>query len=135
MSMDNGYFSGLNLHTVDKYEIDGYIATDREEKPADTSLESTDRKFVKADVIYDAEGDVFICPAGEKLITNPASKAQRKSYRANKDVCKKCPYRSQCSGSRKDAGRLHFEWNHSNNHRLCSINIVVQLGTPLHHEP
>ena len=106
MSMDNGYFSGPNLHTVDKHEIDGYIATDKEEKPADTSLESTDRKFVKADFAYDAEADVFICPAGEKLITNPASKAQRKSYRANKDVCRKCSYRSQCSGSKKDAGRV-----------------------------
>ena len=106
MSMDNGYFSGPNLHTVDKHEIDGYIATDKEEKPADTDLESTDRKFVKADFVYDAEADVFICPAGEKLITNPASKAQRKSYRASKDVCRKCPYRSQCSGSKKDAGRV-----------------------------
>ena len=106
MSMDNGYFSGPNLHTVDNHEIDGYIATDREEKPAGTELEDGDRKFVKADFGYDAEADVFICPAGEKLITNPASKARRKSYRANKDICKVCPYRSKCSGSKKEAGRV-----------------------------
>ena len=57
-SMDNGYFSGPNLHTVDKHGIDGYIATDREEKPAATDLENTDRKFVKADFTYDVEADV-----------------------------------------------------------------------------
>ncbi|WP_448217991.1 IS1182 family transposase [Endozoicomonas sp. 2B-B] len=106
VSMDNGYFSGPNLHVLDKHEIDGYIATDRKEKPADTQLKDSERKFVKADFDYDAEMDVFICPAGEKLITNPDSKAKRQSYRANKDACRKCVYRSQCSGSKKDAGRV-----------------------------
>ncbi|UYM16702.1 transposase [Endozoicomonas euniceicola] len=105
-SMDNGYFSGPNLHAVDKHGIDGYIATDREEKPAATDFENTDRKFVKADFTYDIEADVFICPAGEKLVTNPASKAKRKGYRANKEVCRECPYRSRCSGSKKSAGRV-----------------------------
>lgn len=105
-SMDNGYFSGPNLHAVDKHGIDGYIATDREEKPAGCDLEQTDRKFVKADFEYDAEADVFICPNGEKLISNPVSKAKRKSYRASKDICKECPYRSRCSGSKKTAGKI-----------------------------
>ena len=105
-SMDNGYFSGPNLHAVDKHGIDSYIATDREEKPATDDLEDSDRKFVKADFTYEIESDVFICPAGEQMVTDPASKAKRKSYRANKDVCKKCPYRFRCSGSKKSAGRV-----------------------------
>lgn len=105
-SMDNGYFSGPNLHAVDKHGIDSYIATDREEKPATEDLEDSDRKFVKADFTYDIESDVFFCPAGEQMVTNPASKAKRKSYRANKGVCKKCPYRSRCSGLKKSAGRV-----------------------------
>ena len=105
-SMDNGYFSGSNLHVVDKSGIDGYIATDREEKPAVIDLESSDRNFVKADFKYDIDAAVFICPAGEKLFNNPASKAKRKSYRANKEVCKECPYRSRCSGSKKSAGKV-----------------------------
>ncbi|WP_172807245.1 transposase, partial [Endozoicomonas ascidiicola] len=40
------------------------------------------------------------------LITNPNSKAKRKSYRASKDVCRECSYRSRCSGSKKEAGRV-----------------------------
>ena len=105
-SMDNGYFSGPNLHAVDKYEVDSYIATDKGEKPAASDLENDDRKFVKADFAYDEKADVFVCPAGEKLITNPSSKAKRKSYRADKKICRECPYRARCSGSKKDAGKV-----------------------------
>ncbi len=105
MSMDNGYFSGLNLHAVEARDIDG-IATDKAEKPAEESLECSDRKFVKAGFIYDAQADAFICPAKERLITNPGSTAKRKSYRASKAVCKECPYRSRCSNSKKEAGRV-----------------------------
>lgn len=105
-SMDNGYFSGPNLHAVEQRKIDSYIATDREEKPAANDAENSDRKFVKADFTYDIETDEFTCPAGEKLVTNPASKAKRKSYRANKEICQECPYRSRCSGSKKSAGRV-----------------------------
>ncbi|MBO9496676.1 IS1182 family transposase [Thalassotalea sp. G20_0] len=106
MSMDNGYFSGLNLHAVEQRNIDGYIATDRGEKPAEEALENSDRKFVKADFAYDAEADVFVCPANERLVTNPLSKAKRKSYRASKEVCSDCPYRSRCSGANKEPGRV-----------------------------
>ena len=105
-SMDNGYFSGPNLHAVDKHGIDSYIATDKGEKPAASDLENVDRKFVKADFTYDAETDVFICPAGEKLITNPSSKAKRKSYRADKNICKECSCQSRCSGAKKKAGKV-----------------------------
>ncbi|WP_257296193.1 IS1182 family transposase [Endozoicomonas sp. YOMI1] len=106
MSMDNGYFSGPNLHALEQRNIDGYIATDRGEKPAEEALENSDRKFVKADFAYDAEADVFVCPANERLITNPLSKAKRKSYRASKEVCRECPYRSRCSGAKKEPGRV-----------------------------
>ncbi len=106
MSMDNGYFSGPNLHALEQRNIDSYIATDRGEKPAEEALENSDRKFVKADFAYDAEADVFVCPANERLIANPLSKAKRKSYRASKEVCRECPYRSRCSGSKKEPGRV-----------------------------
>ncbi|MGI9278292.1 MAG: IS1182 family transposase [Endozoicomonas sp.] len=105
-SMDNGYFSGPNLHVVEQHDIDAYIATDKQEKPANSDLVNSDRKFVKADFAYVSEADVFTCPAGERLITNPASKAKRKSYRASKVVCRECLYRSKCSGSKKEAGRV-----------------------------
>ncbi|WP_161787299.1 transposase [Endozoicomonas numazuensis] len=49
---------------------------------------------------------MFICPAGETLITNPDSKVRGKSYRAKKDACKVCLSRSKCNGSKKEAGRV-----------------------------
>ncbi len=106
MSLDNGYNSGSNLQTLDESGIDAYVATDRQEKAAGTGLENSDRKFVKADFTYDADADVFICPARKKLVTKPQSKAKRKGYRADKDICTECPYRSRCSGSKKEAGRV-----------------------------
>ena len=75
-------FSGPNLHAVDKHGIDGYIATDREEKPADCDLENTDRKFVKADFEYDAEADVFICPNGRKTDRQPCQQGQEKKLQS-----------------------------------------------------
>ena len=88
MSLDNGYNSGPNLNALEKASIDGYVATDREDKPGKDGLEESTRKFVKADFIYLEEEDCFQCPAGEKLVSKPNSKAKRKSYRANKDTCR-----------------------------------------------
>lgn len=101
MSLDNGYASGPNFDTLNPEKIDAYVATDRQEKSSNKALENTDRKFVKADFVYDDENDIFICQAEQRLITNPVSKAKRKSYRADKAICEECPFRSRCSGSKK----------------------------------
>ena len=91
MSEDNGYYSGPNLQAFEDANIDAYMATDRQEKTSKERLEDSDRKFVKADFTYHEENDCFICPAGEQLINNPASKPKTKNYRANKDICRDCP--------------------------------------------
>lgn len=106
MSEDNGYYSGPNLQAFDDANIDAYMATDRQEKPATEGLEDSDRKFVKADFIYHEADDSFTCPAGEKLIYNTASKAKHKSYRVSKDICRDCPLRKRCSGDNKDPGKV-----------------------------
>lgn len=106
MSKDNGYFSGPNLQALEDAKINSYMATDRQEKPSKEALESSDRKFVKADFIYDEESDCFTCPASEKLIYNTASTAKMKNYRVNKETCRECPFRSRCSGTNKEPGKV-----------------------------
>ena len=106
MSEDNGYYSGPNLHAHEEAGIDAYVATDRQEKPSKERLENSDRKFVKADFIYDEEADSFTCPSGKALLYNTASKAKTKSYRVDKDICRECPLRSRCSGTNKDPGKV-----------------------------
>ena len=106
MSLDNGYSSGPNLQELDDANIDAYVATDRQEKPNRESLISSDRKFVKADFIYQQEEDCFICPANEKMVADPKSKAKTKNYRADKTTCVDCIYRSRCSSDKKKAGRV-----------------------------
>ncbi|WP_257263814.1 hypothetical protein [Endozoicomonas sp. ONNA2] len=45
MSEDNGYYSGSNLQAFNAANIDAYMATDRQEKPATERLEDfTDRR-------------------------------------------------------------------------------------------
>ncbi|OED43735.1 hypothetical protein ACH42_09240 [Endozoicomonas sp. (ex Bugula neritina AB1)] len=113
-----GYFSGPNLHAVERHGIDSYIATDRQEKSADTGVDGFDRKFVKADFTYNAEADVFICPAGKTLITNPDSKAKRKSYIPIplEDVGVSCtpspqsPTTHRLMGLRSFAAYPHLQW-------------------------
>lgn len=106
MSKDNGYYSGPNLQADDEAGIDAYVATDRREKSSKELLENSDRKFVKADFIYSEADDSFTCPAGKQLIHNSASKAKTKSYRVSKDICRECPFRSRCSGTNKDPGKV-----------------------------
>lgn len=106
MSLDNGYYSGSNLESLEQTDINAYIATDRQDKPAREPLETSERKFVKADFIYVEEGDYFQCPAGEKLVTNPNSKAKKKSYRADKGICRGCLFRPRCSSAKKKPGRV-----------------------------
>jgi transposase len=106
MSLDNGYNSGSNLDALNKANIDAYVATDRQEKPDKNALEHSDRKFVKADFIYLEGDDIFQCPAGEKLITDPNSKAKKKTYKANKKICQECIYKLRCYSSKKRPGRI-----------------------------
>jgi transposase len=106
MSLDNGYNSGSNLDALNKANIDAYVATDRQEKPDINALEHSDRKFVKADFIYLEEEDNFQCPGGEKLTTAPDSKAKKKTYKANKNICQECVYKSRCYSSKKRPGRI-----------------------------
>jgi transposase len=105
MSLDNGYFSGSNLEALDIASIDAYVATDREEKPANITLAESDRKFVKADFIYQSERDCFVCPAGESMVTNPSSTAKRKSYQAAVKTCQSCVLLVRCSSAKKKGGR------------------------------
>jgi len=99
--------SGSNIQALNDAGLDAYVATDRQEKPNEKPLELSDRKFVKADFIYHPEGDYFVCPAQEKLETNPDSKAKRKSYQASKNTCEGCVFLPRCNASKtKNSGRI-----------------------------
>jgi transposase len=57
--------------------------------------------FSKRDFTYDAEDDVYHCPAGHVLHRRRRQRRDGKAfYSASPDVCAACPLRSQCVGSK-----------------------------------
>jgi transposase len=106
MSLDNGYYSGSNLDALNKANIDGYVATDRQDKPEKKTPEDSNRQFVKGDFIYLEKEDSFQCPAGKKLTISAISRAKQKIYRANTKICQKCIYYSRCNSSKRRASRI-----------------------------
>jgi hypothetical protein len=52
---------------------------------------------------YDAERDVYVCPAGKDLrFDRPHSTARQLRYRARAAECNHCPLKAQCTTSRQD---------------------------------
>ncbi len=105
MSLDNGYMSGDNLEAIEEAELDAYIATDKGEKKSKIPLDQSDRKFTKADFVYNERNDCFICPGGQTLALKSTTKAGKKVYQGFSDVCFDCDYKSRCCYSAKGKAR------------------------------
>ena len=105
MSMDNGYFSGENLATLQETSIDAHVAPGKEGKKDPVPLESSDRKVQKADFVYQAEGDCFQCPAGQTLHLASSGEEGKKVYRGHDEICAGCPYHTRCCHSKEGKAR------------------------------
>jgi transposase len=58
--------------------------------------------FTKQDFKYDAQGDVYICPAGEELTHRTTESNGVKRYKT--DACRKCSLRERCT--KTESGRM-----------------------------
>lgn len=100
MSTDNGYFSGENLATIEEKQIDAYVATGKGEAGI-TSKE----KLTKEEFIYEGKEDCYICPNGKKLALKSETNDGVKTYRAKKEDCNNCPFKTKCCSSKKGQPR------------------------------
>lgn len=105
MTLDNGYMSGDNLQTLEDRGIDGYIATNREDKKHTEALDESERNLVKADFVFDEESDSYTCPGKQKLVLKRERKDRRRIYQADISICNNCVYKSRCCGSEKGEAR------------------------------
>lgn len=105
VSMDNGYFSGDNLETIEENGMDAYIATDKNAKPNKEALTDSTRRVQKSDFEYREETDTFLCPNGQVLPVIREDKNGRKIYQADAEQCKHCPFYHRCSQSKKGEAR------------------------------
>ncbi len=105
VSVDNGYQSGSNLQALEDASVDGYIATDKGEKPRVVALDDSDRKVVKADFTYDETEDVFHCPGGQTLPFKREDKDGKRVYQGEAATCQACPFHARCCKSSQGAAR------------------------------
>jgi transposase len=102
---DKGYFSGTEILACHEAGITTTVP-----RPA-TSGNATKGMFVKADFTYDAERDVYVCPAGDELIyryTTEERGLQLRRYWINQ--CQTCPLRCKCTtGSERRITRWEHE--------------------------
>jgi transposase len=97
MSADAGYFSATNIQSCEAHHVDAYIAATREGKQAGNS-------FDKSNFTYDADQDVYICPAGKILSlkhtqnANNSDKPTTWKYECN--ACRECPFQKDCTKSK-----------------------------------
>ena len=103
---DRGYFSGAEILACEQAGITVTLP-----KPM-TSHSKAEGLFGKQDFRYVAEDDVYICPAGERLI-----KKYRKEenglvlYRYRTNACLRCAIKDSCTKSKE---RLVTRWEHEN---------------------
>ena len=105
MSLNNGYFSGSNLHALEQAEVDAYIATDKGEKTHKTPLDGSERKLVKADFTYEEADNTFTCPGGQILVMVGEAKDGSRLYQGRAEVCAECPFKPRCCQSQTGQAR------------------------------
>lgn len=96
---DNGYFSPTNLQACCDESLDAYIP-DQNFRKRDPSLIDDEPNFSAADFEYDAEADIYTCPAGQTLKKKSdvkrAGEKYYRSYAASEEACQGCHFRHRC---------------------------------------
>ncbi len=103
---DVGYYDGPEVKSCLEAGITPYVA-----KPH-TSRNQKVGLFTKADFVYDAQEDVYRCPANATLTYRfTVDEAGRLTRYYATPACGSCPLRKQCTRSAKE-GRRITRWEH-----------------------
>ena len=101
---DRGYFSGEQILACDKAGITVTLP-----KPQ-TSANRAKGQFVKADFRYVAADDVYVCPAGERLVYRYTSEEKGLNLRRYwTTACQSCALKDQCTTGKE---RRITRWEH-----------------------
>jgi transposase len=107
---DTGYYNGTTLKACEEYGIVAYVPQARRT----ARLEAQDRISHEA-FAYDAEADVYRCPAGKQLSPMDGRKTNGSRleirYVSRKSDCDGCALRSRCL-STKTPRRTIYRWEH-----------------------
>lgn len=101
---DKGYYSGEEIVAAEQAGIAVTVP-----KP-NTSNAAAFGRFDKADFVYVADDDVYVCPAGERLTYHMTSELDGKMMRSYwTTACATCPIKSKCTTGKERRVR---RWEH-----------------------
>ena len=131
---DAGYGSEENYEYLQSNGIEGYVKYPgfHTEQKAKGKIKGKDI-FRPQNLYYNAQGDFFICPMGQKMEKRYESKTKKKSgylqkssvYQAPK--CQGCPLRAMCHRS-KENRIIHFNHNLAKHKRIAREKLTSQTG-------
>lgn len=101
--LDSGY---CNFEVIEESEGRGICLLCPEGESSTVGGKKKSQKFSKSEFRYDAQGDYYECPAGQRLVRTGRGGQQRGRFyqRYGKAPCQQCEKRGQCTRSPK--GRM-----------------------------
>lgn len=92
---DKGYYEYENLRNCLDLGVKPIVAKEK------SSNKTGNEKYIRDNFIYDKEKDIYICPEG-KILNNISKPTSQNQLYKNKEACKECPFKDQCTTSSDD---------------------------------
>lgn len=92
VGLDAGYNTVGVCHGLAQREIHGVVGYKRPHSPPG--------RFRKRQFVYDEQTDVYVCPAGQRLLYSTTQRNGYRLYKSDAKQCVDCPLLGQCTTSR-----------------------------------
>ena len=105
MVADGDYTNHASVQAAAAAGVDFYGSWQDSWKPVEYDAHGRSGAFISSAFPYDAEHDVYLCPAGKRLtlhvVKNGEHGVRTHVYRAPKAACRSCALRDQCGPKKK----------------------------------
>jgi hypothetical protein len=102
---DGDYTNHASVKAAETSKVDFYGSWHDSWKPTEYDAHGRGGEFISSAFPYDAQQDVYVCPAGKRLTLHVMKNTQHGGrthvYRAPKAACRCCPLRDQCGPKKK----------------------------------
>jgi transposase len=101
---DGDYTNHASVQAAATSGVDFYGSWQDSWRPVDYDAQGRSAAFIGNAFPYDAEHDVYLCPAGQRLthhaLINREHGVRTHVYKAPKAACRSCAYRDQCASKK-----------------------------------
>jgi hypothetical protein len=104
---DGDYTNHASVQAAESSKVDFYGSWQDSWKPTEHDAHGRSGAFISSAFPYDAQHDVYLCPAGKRLTLHVVKNSEHgvptqvQVYRAPKAACRSCPLRDQCGPKKK----------------------------------